>query len=110
MRRWLNGQPGRFEPPLAELLVHLIISHHGNGRPLLLPADDQAAEQVSSKIDGDLVEVSADLSKIDWNQPTRFRNLNSMFGPWGLALLEAIVRRADHTVSAGAQVREMEIR
>ena len=110
VRRWLTRQPGRFEPPLAELLVHLIISHHGNGRPLLLPADDQTTEQVSLDLDGELVEASADLSTIDWNQPTRFRHLNSLFGPWGLALLEAIVRRADHTVSAGAQVREMEIR
>ena len=110
VRRWLTRQPGRFEPPLAELLVHLIISHHGNGRPLLLPADDQTTEQVSLDLDGELVEASADLSTIDWNQPTRFRNLNRLFGPWGLALLEAIVRRADHTVSAGAQVRKMEIR
>lgn len=107
---WMNRQPGRFKPPLAELLVHLVISHHGNGRPLLLPADDQTAAQVFSEIDGDLVEVSANLSSIDWNQPARFRHLNRRFGPWGLALLEAIVRRADHAVSAGAQVREMEIR
>ena len=40
---------------------------------------------------------AANLSIIDWEQPARFVELNERFGPWGLALLEAIVRRADHT-------------
>ena len=108
--RWLDGRPDRLESPLAELLVHLVTCHHGQGRPLLLPADDGTAENVSADMDGEVVNVSADLSAIDWSQPARFRHLNDLFGPWGLALLEAIVRRADHTVSAGAQVRELEIR
>ncbi len=110
VRRWLDRHPDRLESPLAELLVHLIISHHGNGRPLLLPADGHTVEEVSADVDGVLIDASADLSTIDWTQPTRFRRLNGLFGPWGLALLEAIVRRADHTVSAGARVRELEIR
>ena len=38
---------------------------------------------------------------VDWEQPGRFRRLQEQLGPWGLALLEAIVIRADHAVSAG---------
>ena len=110
VRRWLDEHPGQMESPLAELLVHLVTCHHGQGRPLLLPADDGTAAEVSADMDGKVINVSADLSAIDWSQPARFRHLNDRFGPWGLALLEAIVRQADHSVSAGARVREMEIR
>ena len=104
VRRWLDGHPDRMESSLADLLVHLVTSHHGQGRPLLLPADDDSTEQVSADIDGTIVSTSSDLSIIDWGQPTRFRRLDGLYGPWGLALLEAIVRRADHSVSAGARL------
>ena len=110
VRCWLDRHPDRLPSPLAALLVHLVISHHGSGRPLLRPADDHTAASVLADVDGTPVDAPADLSTIDWSQPTRFQQLNSRFGPWGLALLEAIVRRADHTVSAGARVRELEIR
>lgn len=110
VRRWLDEHPGQMESPLAELLVHLVTCHHGQGRPLLLPADDGTAAEVSADMYGEVINVSADLSAIDWSQPARFRHLNDRFGPWGLALLEAIVRQADHSVSAGARVRELEIR
>ena len=110
VRRWQEAQPGRFDPLLADLLVHLIVSHHGSGRPLVMPVDDHATDDVSVEIDGVPVGVPADLSVIDWSQPARFKRLNDRFGPWGLALLEAIVRRADHAVSAGSRVSELEVR
>ena len=47
------------------------------------------------------VVVDADLSRPDWQQPDRFRTLNQRYGAWGLCLLEAVVRQADHAVSAG---------
>lgn len=109
VRRWLEAQPGRCDPLMADLLVHLIVSHHGSGRPLVMPVDDHATD-VSFEIEGASVGAPADLSMIDWSQPARFRRLNERFGPWGLALLEAIVRRADHTVSAGSRVSELEVR
>ena len=95
---------------MADLLVHLIVSHHGSGRPLVMPVDDHATDDVSFEIEGAPVGVPADLSMIDWSQPARFKRVNDRFGPWGLALLEAIVRRADHAVSAGSRVRELEVR
>ena len=110
VRRWLEARPDRFDPLLAELLVHLIVSHHGSGRPLVLPVDDHTTDDVSFEIEGAPVGVPADLSAIDWSQPARFRRLNDRFGPWGLAFLEAIVRRADHAVSAGSRMSELEVR
>ena len=106
---WLESRANGFAPGLADLLVHLVISHHGRGRPLVRPVVDSTASTVSCDLEGVKVTVPADLSIIDWGQPTRFRRLNDRFGPWGLALLESIVRQADHSVSAGAVVGELEV-
>ena len=93
------------DPPFVrDLLVHLVISHHGKGRPLVPPVNDGTTTVVSAVVDGDSVTARANLATVDWNQPARFRRLNDRFGPWGLALLEAIVIRADHSVSGGADV------
>ena len=99
--RWLEQFPAWDE---QDLLVHLVISHHGKGRPLVPPPPvaDGTTETVSTAVEGATITAPADLSIVDWNQPARFRRLNDRFGPWGLALLEAIVVRADHAVSAGA--------
>ena len=87
---------------LRDLVLHLVVSHHGHGRPLVRPVQDGTAMTVATSIGGMAVEAPANLSTVDWEQPARFRRLNDRFGPWGLALLEAIVRQADHSVSAGA--------
>ena len=76
-----------------------MISHHGKGRPLVPPVPDGTASKVSAAVQGTSVEAQADLALVDWRQPRRFRRLNHRFGPWGLALMEAIVRLADHEVS-----------
>ena len=110
VRRWLELHPASCNPPLHGLLLHLVISHHGSGRPLLPPVDDATATVVSEVVEGASVEASADLSVADWDQPARFRQLSDWFGPWGLALLEAILRQADHAVSAGADVGHLEVR
>ena len=110
VRRWLERNYEQIDLSLADLLLHLVISHHGSGRPLVPPVDDHTTDRVTGNIDGCTVDASADLSTIDWTQPARFARLNDRYGPWGLALLEAIVRRADHTVSAGSRVGELEVR
>ena len=110
VREWLRVANGRFDEGLADLLVHLVISHHGKGRPLVPPVDDDTLAVVTHELDGIEVSSSADLSEIDWSQPSRFKRLNELYGPWGLALLEAIVRQADHTVSAGVRIRDLEVR
>ena len=100
VRAWLKDRPNWSNTTLRDLLIHLVISHHGKGRPLVPPVRDGTHGTVSSVVSGTRVEVAADLSVVDWDQPARFRRLNRHFGPWGLALLESIVIRSDHAVSA----------
>ena len=106
VQAWLERVPDWGTPMERDLLVHLVISHHGKGRPLVAPAVDGTSATVRGMVEGVAVEANADLGITDWGQPARFRRLDAALGPWGLALLEAIVIRADHAVSAG--VRELE--
>ena len=110
VREWLTSQNGQLDDATADLLLHLVISHHGKGRPLVPPAEDGTLALVTYELDGIEVSCPADLSHIDWTQPSRFRRLNDLYGPWGLALLEAIIRQADHAVSAGARLSDLEVR
>ena len=105
VRNWLCSDPGLEDGVDTDLLLHLIVSHHGRGRPLVLPATDGTDAAIEHEIDGVPVSASADLARVDWEQPERFARLNARFGPWGVALLEAIVRQADHMVSAATEVR-----
>ena len=102
VRAWLEHRPGWGDPLQRDLLLHLVISHHGKGRPLVPPVVDDTPETVAAEVAGASVSAPADLGIVDWQQPARFRRLSDHFGPWGLALLEAIVIRSDHAVSAGA--------
>ena len=104
VRVWLDGQPDWGQELERDLLIHLVISHHGKGRPLVPPAKDGTGDTVCGVVAGTSVEVAADLAIVDWDQPARFRRLNDRFGPWGLALLEAVVIRSDHAVSARGAV------
>ena len=107
--RWLEQQPGTEQPLLRDLLLHLVISHHGKGRPLVPPVTDGTAASVSATIAGVAAQIPADLGITDWSQPARFHRLNHSLGPWGLALLEAVVRRADHSVSAATDADPVEV-
>ncbi|MBC6441646.1 MAG: type I-U CRISPR-associated helicase/endonuclease Cas3 [Rhodobacteraceae bacterium] len=106
---WLEGD-AEFpaDDHLRDLLVHLVISHHGKGRPLVPPVADATGTHVRADVDGATVEAPATLAQVDWEQPGRFRRLNARFGPWGLALLEAVVIGADHAVSAGKATADAE--
>ena len=101
VRAWLARTPDWGSPLQRDLLVHLVISHHGKGRPLVPPAADGSSGSVNGLVEGVAVTADANLAAVDWEQPSRFRWLQEQLGPWGLALLEAIVIRADHAVSAG---------
>lgn len=89
-----------------DLLVHLAISHHGFGRPSVpVPFDPvgSGARHVEAEHDGVTIAAGADLTEVDWDQPARFRRMCERYGYWGLALLEAIVRKADHAASGRTQ-------
>ena len=104
LQSWLSMDPGRMDPEQADLLIHLVASHHGSGRPLVRPVPDASTREVSATIQGTAVRCPATLAETDWGQPARFRHLNDTLGPWGLALLEAIVRQANRSVSEGARM------
>ena len=106
IEEWLTRTEHRMEPEEAELLQHLVVSHHGRGRPFVPPvADITCGTTVNYPLDGTSVSASPDLATADWNQPTRFAALNARYGPWGLALLEAIVRQSDHIASSAVEVQ-----
>lgn len=82
------------------LVRHLIGSHHGHGRGMFHLHQD-ANRSVSYQIEGRTVQarngLQAELSN-DWS--TQFHDLNVTYGAYGLALLEAILRLADWSVSS----------
>lgn len=94
---YLAGQPESYGGD-TELVLHLIASHHGHARPLLPAIIDTADHQLTAVIDGVLTAAPLP-KKVDVNHAQRFQDLNARYGRWGLALLEAIVRCADMTVS-----------
>lgn len=102
-QRLATGRPASNPDPAvdADLVVHLIAAHHGGGRPACTSVDGAAGPPVLVTCgDAPSVTVDGDLSSHDRSQPARFRRLCECYGYWGLALLEAIVRQADHTASA----------
>ena len=86
-------------PGDADLLVHLVASHHGHARPWLPLVVDGQPHPICAVIDGIKVEVSS-RDTVSLHHPARFTRLNDRYGRWGLALMEAIVRCADMTVSS----------
>jgi CRISPR-associated endonuclease/helicase Cas3 len=95
---WLDGH--RLDAGVdEELVVHLVLSHHGHARPSV-PIVAAETLEVSAEISAEQVTIAADLSRPDWSQPARFRVLCERYGYWGLALLEAVVRQADQAASS----------
>jgi len=65
-------------PDLKDLALHLIVAHHGGGRPLIRHGGDlKRARQVG----------------------LRFARLQRRWGPWGLAWWEALLRATDAEAS-----------
>lgn len=85
-------------PGHRELVLHLVGSHHGYGRPFARVVRDDATHELVAEIEGERV-ASALPRFVDVSAADRFQRLNQRYGRWGLALLEAIVRCADMTVS-----------
>lgn len=73
---------GSFDPCIAKLCLHLVAAHHGHARP------------------GFRIEAAGPLSTDAVKQaiaatPIRFAQMQTTYGWWGLAWLEALVKAAD---------------
>jgi CRISPR-associated endonuclease/helicase Cas3 len=90
----------------AELVHHLVQSHHGRARPLLPPVVDETPCTVIGFLPGSAAsaEVPSNRELVDWEGPARFARLGRRYGWWGLALLETIVRLADMAASESYEV------
>lgn len=84
----------------SDLVIHLVLSHHGYGRPLVRPVADEEPTEVTHQVEGRTVTVSGNLGECDWGQPARFRRCCERYGYWGLAMAEAVVRQSDHLASS----------
>lgn len=79
----------------ADLVLWLVGTHHGHGRPLF-PHED-SSEPVA--------EVGPQSLAFEWNGgdwPMLFDKLKARYGTWELARMEAILRLADHRASEEA--------
>ena len=89
---------------IAELILHLVASHHGFCRPFAPVVLDLHPEQVVHPVNPELCTSSATgLERFDSGVPERFWRLVRRHGWWGLAWLEALLRLADHIESAEEQ-------
>lgn len=84
-----------------DLLLHLVGTHHGYGRPLPPIIEDEEPQTLSHDLDGHRMEANSDLveSTLALDMADRFWHLLERYGYYGLAWLEAILRLADHRQS-----------
>jgi CRISPR-associated endonuclease/helicase Cas3 len=73
-------------PDLQDLALHLIVAHHGGGRPVIRHGGDPLMPPEP------LVERAREVA-------LRFARLQRRWGPWGLAWWEALLRAADAEAS-----------
>lgn len=79
-----------------DLVLWLIGSHHGYGRPFFPHQDPQEkAPDIGPQ------SLAFDLNGLDW--PSLFVKLKARYGLWELARMEAILRLADHRASVDAR-------
>jgi CRISPR-associated endonuclease/helicase Cas3 len=93
----------RVEDP--DLVRHLVVAHHGRGRPLCQTTSEGASLPTTVEVDGLAVSATTDTRAADWDQPERFRRICERYGYWGAALLEALLRQADHIISAATEIQ-----
>jgi CRISPR-associated endonuclease/helicase Cas3 len=96
----------RLTPENRDLVLWLIGTHHGYGRPFFpsyLEPDGSSVVQVEFE-GGTLSAQAEDVPlRLDRGWFELAERVNRRYGPWELARLEAILRLADHAASAAEQ-------
>jgi CRISPR-associated endonuclease/helicase Cas3 len=96
--RLARSQPRLAEARDADLVLWLVGTHHGYGRPLFPHADPlEAPPEVGPQA------LAFDWHGLDW--PALAEVLKARYGVWELARMEAVLRLADHRASAQAAQR-----
>ncbi len=85
-----------------DLVLHLVGTHHGWGRPLPPIIEDPNPQTLEYRWNGHFLAAKSDLveSSLALDMANRFWDLVEHYGHHGLAWLEAILRLADHQQSA----------
>lgn len=82
----------------ADLVLWLVGTHHGHGRPLFPHADPlETAPEIGPQ------SLAFDWRGMDW--PALHETVKARYGVWELARMEAILRLADHRASEEAASR-----
>jgi CRISPR-associated endonuclease/helicase Cas3 len=87
----------------ADLLLHLVASHHGRCRasaPVVFDHEPESFEIIVGDQSISYTGRSAPLAHFGDGVPGRFWKLTRRFGWWGLAYLETVLRLADQQASA----------
>jgi CRISPR-associated endonuclease/helicase Cas3 len=84
-----------------DLALHLVASHHGYCRPLAPVVDDPQPVPVELWVGDRPLRASSahQLARLDSPIAQRFWSLTERYGHWTLALLETLLRLADHRAS-----------
>jgi len=92
-----------------DLLLHLITTHHGSGRPFADPVKENDAAKKPFKCalhqtSFELEHCAQDIAGWNTELPERFWRIIRKHGWWGTAYLETVFRLADHAQSAKEQI------
>ena len=90
-----------------DLVLHLVGTHHGWGRPLPPIIEDSEPQVLTFAVNGHFMETESNLteSSLAFDMADRFWRLVERYGYHGLAWLESILRLADHQESAEEATR-----
>ena len=86
-----------------DLIMYLIGTHHGRGRPMFAAVRDCHADgTVEWSVEGEDMSTNVEhgLERLDSGWADMCDRLYNEYGPWRLAHMEAVIRLADHRQSA----------